>query len=68
VRRRIHSAASKYQERKKLIVVDAFEKEVVEAPKTQEYKDGYQGLSDELAKAPKDMAVQACTAYLEGDQ
>ena len=59
-------AASKYQERKKLIAGDAPEKEVAEARETQEYKDGYQAVSDELAKVPKDKAVQACTAYLEG--
>src|SRR5271169_1615100 len=59
-------AASKYQERKKVIAGDATEKEVAEARKTKEYKDGYQEISDQLAKVPKEKAVQACTAYLEG--
>jgi hypothetical protein len=59
-------AASKYQERKKVIAGDATEKEVAEARKTQEYKDGYQEISDQMAKVPKEKAVQACTAYLEG--
>jgi hypothetical protein len=59
-------AASKYQERKKLIVDDASQKEVADARKTQEYRDGYQGISDELAKVPKDKAVTACSAFLEG--
>ena len=49
-----------------MVVGDATEKEVAEARKTQEYKDGYQEISDQLAKVPKEKAVQACTAYLEG--
>lgn len=59
-------SASKYEERKKLIVDDATEKEVAEARKAQEYKDGYKGISEELAKAPIDKAASACSAYLEG--
>jgi hypothetical protein len=59
-------AAPKYQERKKLIVDDATEKEVADARKAQEYNDGYQEVSDKLAKVPKDKAVKACSAYLEG--
>lgn len=58
--------ASKYQERKKSLAGDASEKEVAEARQTQEYKDGYQDVSDQLAKVPKDKAVKACTAFLEG--
>jgi len=59
-------SASKYQERKKMIAGDASEKDVDEARKTQEYKDGYQGVSDQLAQAPKEKVVKACTAFLEG--
>jgi hypothetical protein len=59
-------AASKYQERKKLVAGDASEQEVTEARKTQEYNDGYQTISEELAKLPKEQAAKACTAYLEG--
>jgi len=59
-------AAAKYQERKKVIAGDATEKEIAEARQTQEYKDGYQGVSDELAKVPKEKAVKTCAAYLEG--
>ena len=58
--------ASEYQERKKLIADDATDKEVAGARKTQEYKDGYQEMSDLLAKVPKEEAVEACSAYLEG--
>jgi hypothetical protein len=58
--------ASTYQQAKKVVVGDATEKEVAEARKTQEYKDGYQAISDELAKMPKEKAVKACTASLEG--
>lgn len=35
-------AASKYQERKKLVAGDASEQEVTEARKTQEHSEGYQ--------------------------
>jgi hypothetical protein len=59
-------AASQYQDLKKVIVGDASEQEVAEARKTQEYKDGYQEVSDQLAKVPKDKVVQACTAYRQG--
>ncbi|MGC1451126.1 MAG: hypothetical protein WA830_13945 [Candidatus Sulfotelmatobacter sp.] len=59
-------SASKYQERKKVLAGDATEKEIAEARETQEYKDGYQAVSDELGKVPKEKAVKACTAYLEG--
>jgi len=59
-------AAPQYQERKKAMVGDAPEKEVAEARGTQEYKDTYQGISAQLAKVPKDRAVAACKAFLEG--
>jgi len=59
-------SASKYQERKKVIAGDASEKDVEEARKTQEYKDGYQEITDQLAQVPKDKVVKACTAFLEG--
>jgi hypothetical protein len=59
-------SASEYQDRKKLIVDDATEKEVAEARLTQEYKDSYKVISDELAKVPEDQAAKACSAYLEG--
>jgi len=59
-------SASTYQQAKKAVVGDASEQEVAEARKTQEYKDGYQEISDQLAKVPKEKVVQACSAYLEG--
>ena len=58
--------ASTYQQAKKVVAGDATEKEVAEARQTQEYKDGYQEVSDQIAKVPKEKAVKACTAYLEG--
>lgn len=61
-------AAQKYQEGKKQMVRDVPEKEVAEARKTQEYKNAYQWVSAELGKVPKDKAVEACNAYLEGDK
>jgi hypothetical protein len=60
-------AAPKYQERKKLIIDNASEKEVADGRKAQQYKDGYQEISDRLAKVPKDKAGKACSAYLEGN-
>lgn len=60
-------AAPKYQERKKLIIDDATEKELADARQAQEYKDGYQEISKQLAHVPKEKAVKACSAYLEGD-
>ena len=58
-------SASTYQQAKKMVVGDASEQEVAEARKTQEYKDGYQEISDQLAKVPREKAVQACSAYRE---
>jgi hypothetical protein len=58
--------AATYQQAKKVVAGDATEKEVAEARKTQEYKDGYQAITDELAKMPKEKVVKACTARLEG--
>lgn len=58
--------ASKYQERKKLIADDASEREVADARKAQEYQAGYQEMTDQLAKVPKEKVVTACSAFLEG--
>jgi hypothetical protein len=60
-------AAQKYMDRKKGIVGDALETEVTEARNTQEYKDAYQEISDQLAKAPKSKAVKACSDFLAGE-
>jgi hypothetical protein len=59
-------SASKYQERKKALVKDVPQKEVDEARESKEYKDAYDWVTDEFGKAPKDQAVQACSAYLDG--
>jgi hypothetical protein len=59
-------AAPKYREQKKQIVRDVPEQEVAEARSTQEYKDGYEWVSTELSKVPKNKAVEACAASLEG--
>jgi len=58
-------SAPKYQERKKALVKDVPQKEVDEARESQEYKEAYSWITDELGKAPKNQAVQACGAYLE---
>ena len=59
-------AAPQYQERKKAMAGDVSEKEVAEARGTQEYKEGYEEVSAQLIKVPKDHAVAACKAFLEG--
>jgi hypothetical protein len=61
-------AAPKFQERKKALVRDVPEKEVVEARKTEEYKDGYEWITTELKKFPKDQAMDACTTVLKADK
>ena len=59
-------SASTYQQAKKVAADDASEKEVAEARQTQGYRDGYQEVSDQLAKIPKEKVFKACAAYLEG--
>ena len=59
-------AAPQYQERKKAMIGEVPEKEVTEARGTQEYKEAFEGVSSQLAKVPKDKAVAACKAFLEG--
>lgn len=61
-------AAQKYKDRKKWIIGDALETEVTEARNSQEYKDSYQEISEQLAKAPKSKAVKACSDFLAGGQ
>lgn len=60
------SAATKFQERKKLVAGDATEDELKEARQTPEYKDAYRELGKQLAEVPKEEAEKACSAYLEG--
>ena len=61
-------SAQQYQEGKKQIVSGVPEKEVAEARESQDYKDAYESVSAELAKTPKDKAVEACSAYLQGSK
>jgi hypothetical protein len=58
-------SAAKFQGAAKAFVKDVPEKEVAEARKTAEYKDSYDGISEELNKAPIDTAAQTCKAALE---
>jgi len=58
-------AAPRYKEQKKVLVRGVPERELAEARQTQEYRDAYDWMAAELAKVPKDRAVQACTASLE---
>jgi hypothetical protein len=59
-------SAAKYQEQKELLVRDVPEKEVEAARETTEYKEAYAWIGDELGKLPKDRAIKACAASLEG--
>ena len=58
--------AAKYQERKQQMFRDVPEQELADARGTQEYQDGYRGMSDQLRVVPQQQAVQTCQAYLEG--
>jgi hypothetical protein len=58
-------SAAKYQEVVRLFVRDVPEKELTEARKTAEYKDGYKSSGAELGKMPKDRAIDACNGLLE---
>ena len=58
-------SAPKYREVAKLLVKDVPDKELAEARMTSEYKDSYEGIDTELAKVPKDQAIEACKASLE---
>jgi hypothetical protein len=62
------ASASKYQERKKMLVKNIPEKEVAEARASQEYLDAHGEVTAELEKLPKEKVVQACTAFLNGDK
>jgi hypothetical protein len=59
-------AAAKYQEQKRLLVRDVPEEEVAAARETTEYKEAYAWIGEELGKLPKEKALRACAASLEG--
>ena len=59
------ASAARYQLKKKDLVKGVPEEEVTQARKTDEYKAGYQWISDELPKMPKEEVSNACTASLE---
>ena len=61
-------SASKYREKKKVLVRGASDQEVAEARASQEYKDGYDATADELGQQPKEQVVKACTAALESKE
>jgi hypothetical protein len=58
-------SAAKYRDVAKAFVKDVPENEVTEARKSAEYKDSYDGISEELNKVPKDAGIQTCKAPLE---
>jgi len=62
------SAAAQYEERKKALVAGLPEKELSEARATQEYRDAYEATTAEIGKQPKDRVVEACSAFLRGNE
>jgi hypothetical protein len=58
-------SAPKYQQRKKALVRDVPEKELVDARKSQDYKDSYDWITGELKKVSKEQALEACKGALE---
>jgi len=55
-------SAAKYEARKKQLAKDATEAEVAEARDSEDYKQSYEWISEELPKAPKADAMKACKA------
>ena len=49
----------------KLLVKDATEGELKQARNSSEYKEAYDTITEQLAKVPKEKAVEACTAFVE---
>lgn len=60
------AATTRYQERKKSMAGDVTDKELAEARGSKEYKDAYEWTRSKLGEVPKDQAVKACKAFLEG--
>ena len=58
-------AKAKYDEWAKLFVNEATEDELKEIRDSSEYKDAYDSITAELAKVPKDKALEACTSFAE---
>jgi|SRR5690242_15385469 hypothetical protein len=57
-------ATAKYEKRKKDLVKDVPEEEVAAARKTEDYKTGYEWISNELPKMSKEEVLGACAATL----
>jgi hypothetical protein len=58
-------SAAKYEEKKKALVQGASEQEVAQARASQEYKEGYEAASQEMAKQSPDETKKMCSAALE---
>jgi hypothetical protein len=59
-------SAAKYKERGKAFVGDATKEELEKARSSSEYKDSYDSTTGKFEKVPKEDAVKACKAFLEG--
>jgi len=58
-------SAAKYQQRKKQLAQDATEDEIATARDSEDYKQSYNWISEELQKAPKGDTLKACKAAQE---
>jgi hypothetical protein len=47
------------------LVKEATEGELKQARNSSEYKEAYDTITEQLAKVPKEKAVEACTAFVE---
>lgn len=59
-------SAEKYQEKKKTLVQGASEEELAEARGSEEYREAYQSVTDEMSKEPKAEVKRTCSAALAG--
>jgi len=62
----VNPQLAKYNEKSRTLVGKASPKDLADARKSDEYKDAYDAISAELAKVPKERAVDTCTGFLEG--
>ena len=54
-------AEAKYKEFGKILVKEATEEELKKARASNEYREAYDSIMEQLGKVPKDKAVAACT-------
>jgi hypothetical protein len=57
-------AEAKYKEFGKMLVKEATDEELKKVRASSEYKESYDSITEQLAKAPKDKAVESCTSFI----